>query len=73
MTLTDWTLLAMMAIFMTLTVIAASLGQTAAAYTPVLSVAPVSWGLVFYMLYLIIPTLLHIKEAIQWHISKSKI
>ena len=52
-------------------------GGTAATYTPDFYIAPVSGmhilGLVAYCAYLSIPTVLHIKEAIQWHISRSKI
>ena len=52
-------------------------GGTAATYTPDFYIAPVSGmhisGLIAYCAYLSIPTVLHIKEAIQWHISRSKI
>ena len=73
MTLTDWLLLMAMAALMGLTLAAACFGQLTAAFTPVLEVAPVSWGLVFYTLYLMIPILYHWKEAAQWYISRSKI
>lgn len=61
-----------------LAVLAAVLtGGTTATYTPDFYIAPVSgihiWGFVAYCAYLSIPTVLHIKEAIQWHISRSKI
>ena len=52
-------------------------GGTTATYTPDYYIAPVSGmhilGLVSYCAYLSIPTVLYIKEAIQWHISRSKI
>ena len=52
-------------------------GGTTATYTPDYYIAPVSGihilGLVAYCAYLSIPTVLHIKEAIQWHITRSKI
>ena len=52
-------------------------GGTTATYTPDFYIAPVSGmhilGLVAYCAYLSIPTVLHFKEAIQWHISRSKI
>ena len=52
-------------------------GGTTATYTPDYYIAPVSgmhiMGLVAYCAYLSIPTVLHIKEAIQWHITRSKI
>lgn len=73
MTAADWMLMAVMGVLLALTAVAAGLGQTAAAFTPVLQLAPVSWGVVFYGLYLLIPTVYHIKEAVQWHISKSRI
>ena len=73
MTATDWLLLGAMALLMALVILAACLGQMSAAFTPVLDIAPVSWGVIAYTGYLLIPTALHIKEAIQWHISRSKI
>ena len=52
-------------------------GGTAATFTPDLYLAPVSGvhlpGFLAYCGYLLIPTILHIKETIQWHISRSKI
>ena len=52
-------------------------GGTAAEFTPRIVIAPINGhhilGLAAYCLYLLIPTILHIKEAIQWHISKSRI
>ena len=52
-------------------------GGTAAEYTPSLSIAPVQGmhvpGFIAYCAYLLIPTILQIKETIQWHISRSKI
>lgn len=44
-----------------------------AAYTPALSVAPVTWGLAAYGLFLGLPIILNVKEAIAWHISISRI
>ena len=73
MTLTDWVLLAVMVFFFALTIIAAFFGQFAAVFVPNVSIAPVSWGLISYTFYLLVPTVLHVKEAIQWHISRSKI
>ncbi len=52
-------------------------GGTKAEYTPDLYIAPVNGthilGFLAYCTYLLIPTILHIKETIQWHISRSKI
>ena len=73
MTVTDWISLAAMALFAALTITAACFGQFSAAFVPNVSLAPVSWGLAAYTCYLLIPTVLHLKEAIQWHISRSKI
>ncbi len=73
MTLADWLLLASIAVLLALIITAACLGQMAAAFTPEFQISHISWGIVPYTAYLLIPTALHIKEAIQWHISKSKI
>ena len=74
MTSTDWALLLCEIL---LTVLVIILGDTTATYTPVYYIAPISGvrglGLVFYTVYLLIPTILHIKEAAQWRISISKI
>lgn len=52
-------------------------GGTQADFTPDLYIAPMKGfhipGFVAYCGYLLLPTILHIKETIQWHISKSKI
>ena len=72
MTLSDWLLLALMAVLMGLSLVAACLGQMAAAFTPVMEISPVSWGLIPYTLYLLIPVFYHWKEAVQWYISRSK-
>jgi energy-coupling factor transport system permease protein len=69
----DWLLAAVMTMLLALTVTALCLGQGAASFVPTLTVTPMSWGLGTYTCYLLIPTVLHIKEAIQWHISRSKI
>ena len=73
MTTTDWTLLTVMAVLISLTIAAACLGQFHAAFVPTIELAHISWGWIAYICYLLIPTALHIKEAIQWHISRSKI
>ena len=57
--------------------IAVFIGDKSAAFTPMLSIAPIGgWnllGLLAYGMFLLLPTALHIKEAIQWHISRSRI
>ena len=73
MTAIDWMLVMMIPVLLALVIVAACFGQMAASYTPRFTVAPLSWGIIPYGLYLLIPTFLHIKEAIQWHISRSKI
>ena len=69
----DWILVVIMTSLLALTITALCLGQSAAAFVPDIEIAPPSWGLAAYTGYLLIPTALHIKEAIQWHISRSKI
>ena len=73
MTVADWWLLVVMAVLVTLTILAAVWGQMTATFTPKLQIAATSWGIVAYTAYLLIPTALRIKEAIQWHISRSRI
>ena len=52
-------------------------GGVRADCTPDLYIAPIKGfyvpGFMAYCAYLMIPTILHIKETIQWHISRSKI
>ena len=77
MTGIDLFLLALQCLLAAAVMAAAVSGGTAATYTPDFYIAPVSgrnaWGLAAYCAYLSIPAVLHIKEAIQWHISRSKI
>lgn len=74
MTRSDWALLLVQLLLL---LVALLYGDRTAVYTPELSIAPVGGsagaGLAAYTAYLLIPTALHIKEAIQWHISISKI
>lgn len=69
----DWLLLAGILLLLALVIVAACLGQMAAEFTPQYQAATISWGIVPYALYLLIPTVLHLKETLQWHISRSKI
>ena len=52
-------------------------GGTAADYTPVMSITPVTgnrlYGFIAYILFVMIPTVLYIKEAVLWRISRSGI
>jgi len=49
-------------------------GGTAADYTPVMNITPVAgrrvWGFAAYCLFLSLPTVLYVKEAVQWRISR---
>ena len=73
----DLFLLVMQCLLAVIVLVTALNGGTTATYTPDFYIAPVSgtavWGFLAYCAYLSIPTVLHIKEAIQWHISRSKI
>ena len=73
MTAADWILLILMTALLAFTVTAACLGQFTAVFVPNVELAPPSWGLAAYTCYLLIPTVLHTKENVQWHISRSKI
>lgn len=68
---------AIFALLLAASVVALAHGGGAAAYTPEMAVAPVTgtnaWGLAAYGLFLLLPTLLNLKEDVQWHISRSKI
>ncbi|MGN0478372.1 MAG: energy-coupling factor transporter transmembrane component T family protein [Hominenteromicrobium sp.] len=70
MTAADWTLLVLIVLLAAAVLLA---GGTAASYTPVMSVDPLTWGFAAYCLYVLIPTVLHVKEAMVWRISISKI
>lgn len=69
----DWSLLLVQLGLLSLVIVSAALGQTVAEFTPVMEIAPVSWGAIVYAVYLLIPTALQIKETILWHISRSRI
>ena len=69
----DWLLIVSIPILLALIITAACLGQMAAAFTPEIQISSISWGIIPYTVYLLIPIALHTKEAIQWHISRSKI
>ena len=77
MTGVDFVLLLIQGLLILAVLVSALTGGTEATYTPEFYIAPVSgrhlWGFTAYCAYLSIPTLLHIKEACAWHISRSKI
>ena len=71
MTGRDWTLLA---VEIALAGLVIAGGSFSAAYTPAVEIAPLSaTGFTAYCAYLLIPTFLHIKEVLQWHILRSGI
>lgn len=70
MTARDGLLLALMAALMAAALL---LGDTHVAFTPEFDMAPLDWGFGAYGAYLAIPIALHIKEAAQWHILRSRI
>ena len=70
MTLRDWLLLVLELTLLLLTLLC---GSFTAQYTPHFEFAPLNIGLYTYCVYLLLPTMLHIKEVIQWHICISKI
>ena len=73
----DVMLLIAQCVLIAITLAAVLTGGVRAEFTPVLYIAPVKGmhipGLMAYGAYLLIPTILHIKETVQWHISRSKI
>lgn len=69
MTTRDWVLLALILAFGVVTL----LGEKTAEFIPALQIAPLSWHFGIYCLFLLIPTALYLKEAITWHILRSKI
>lgn len=70
MTMQDWVLLALI-VAMEIAVMMA--GGTDAKFTPKVKLAPIGWGFPIYCLFLLIPTAMHIKEAVTWRISRSGI
>jgi len=70
MTARDRVLVALMAA-LAASVVAA--GGTGARFTPEFYLAEPTWGLAAYGAFLLIPPVLYIKEAVQWHISISRI
>lgn len=68
--LRDILLIALMVLLVALTLL---FGGTSATFTPELSIASPTWGLVAYTIYLLLPCAVHLKEALQWHSSISRI
>ena len=70
MTVRDWILLILTIVLAALVI---AVGDTTATFTPEIHIASLNWGFIAYCIYLLIPTALHIKEAVQWHILRSRI
>ena len=66
----DWLLLGMILLLGLLTLLS---GGKTAEFIPSLQIDPLNWGFGAYCLYLLLPTALHLKEAITWHILRSRI
>ena len=73
----DWILIAVMLTLAGVAAVVAAMGGAAAEFTPKLAIQPVTGiyapGFIAYCAYLFIPSALHMKEAVQWHISRSRI
>ena len=77
MTKTDWSSIAVMLILIGIVIFFAVNGGMSAEFLPQRNIAPVNKtniiGFTAYLGYLMIPTILNIREVIQWNISESKI
>lgn len=69
----DIILLIIMAVLIVLIIVSAVYGQARVQFTPELSLAPLSWGLGVYNVFLLIPSILHVEEGIRWRILRSAI
>lgn len=70
MTRRDWVLLALI-LGLEIAVVVA--GGTGASFTPRLKISPLGWGFPLYCCLLLIPTILHLKEAVVWQFLRWKI
>lgn len=70
MTGQDWILLVYMAALAAAVLLG---GEKTAVFSPEIRIAPLGFEFAAYCVLLLIPSALHIKEAMQWHISKSAI
>lgn len=73
MTARDWVVLAVEAVLAAIVIIRIFAGDAAASYIPELSISPITPCYAAYWAFLLIPTVLEIKEALQWRIIRSKI
>ena len=72
-TASDWVALGWMALTAAVTLWGGFTGSTEAIYTPVLSFAPVTPVLAGYCLFLLTPTIIHLKEVLRCRIFISRI
>lgn len=76
-TKTDWILTFVMFVLLGIVIFFAANGGMNAEFLPERNIAPINSkniiGFIAYLGYLMIPTLLNVKEAVQWNISKSRI
>ena len=70
MTRRDWVLLALI---LGLEIAVVMAGGTNASFTPRLKISPLGWGFPLYCCLLLIPTILHLKEAVVWQFLRWKI
>ena len=70
MTAHDWILTVLMS---TLLLGVVSFGGTKVMFTPVMRIPRVGCGFYLYCIFLLLPSILHIKETVLWHISISRI
>lgn len=74
MTRRDWVLLALLLLLILAMIGILAVGGAAASFTPEWSIQPVfAPFLLIYSLFTLIPCLLHVREALIWHISRSRI
>ena len=66
----DWCLLVVQLLLLAAVIVSVVLGQADAIYIPTVAITPLSWGAILYGIYLSLPMLLNVKEAIVWRISK---
>ena len=70
MTRRDWALLALI---LGLEIAVVMAGGTSASFTPRLKISPLGWGFPLYCCLLLVPTILHLKEAVVWQFLRWKI
>ena len=66
----NWVLLALI---LGLEIAVVMAGGTSASFTPRLKISPLGWGFPLYCCLLLIPTILHLKEAVVWQFLRWKI